>query len=228
MMTLDEMSQLTTLYTQPHRKYHNINHINDCLAELEQYQIDHPDVRNFNLNQLNWCEKALWYHDAIYNPYSKQNEELSALLFEDANPGYLGFNVVSDTILLTAEHLKTHDFSRMDETDPEVSLVQKIVLDIDLSGFGKDRLVFAMNGMNIRHEYYRTSIRDFLDGRMGFYEALVKRPTLYYTKYFNDKYHEQSRHNIEWEMNVIKLSFKENDPSIWSDSMEHAIEKYYR
>lgn len=223
MLNPTELTMLSTLLNESHRRYHNINHIHQCLTELEQYVINNP---TFTIEQYQWAEYALWYHDAIYNPYSKDNETNSMMLFERTiDDNYTGKNIISDAILNTARHLQTIDFSYQ---DGHISEVHKVVLDIDLSGFGKDRMVFALNGMNIRHEYYQTPLRDFLIGRQKFYNELIKRPTLYYTQYFYDKYHKISRENIEWEMNLIERSFKENDLTVWTDSMEHTQEQYYK
>lgn len=216
MITLERMTQLTTLYTQPHRKYHNINHINDCLAELEN--IPHSGV-NFNDRTLVGLdcaiiEDAIWYHDAIYNPYSKLNERRSFDLIPDsANPSYDG--AVREAVLATANHL--YDQSVL-------AITTQIMLDIDLAGFGKERHVFARNGMNIRHEYYNTKLVDFLKGRKNFYDALVKRPTLYYTDYFHHKYHEKSRENIRWEIDLLNRAYAKVDTSIWSEGMMEALE----
>jgi predicted metal-dependent HD superfamily phosphohydrolase len=225
MIALKEMSQLTTLYTQPHRKYHNINHINDCLAELEDFC--HPE---FTSTPRDVVETAIWYHDAVYNPYSKLNEYNSYKMFEDGCQHRLLHQMVrentlvSTIIMLTSRHLETHG---------DLSLEAQVMLDIDLSGFGKDRMTFVQNGMNIRHEYYRTKLKDFLEGRMKFYEALIKRPTLYYTEYFYSKYHTISQDNIRWEMALISEALNtkcrysyEDNLQIWSQGMEAALEGY--
>lgn len=219
MITLEEMSMLTTLYTQPHRKYHNINHINDCLVELEN--IPHWTIltKNMNgINEIDIVESAIWYHDAVYNPYSKQNEYNSAdLLPEITEKNRKFIPAVRHAILSTAFHLITQN---------NLSPAAQVMLDIDLSGFGKDRFVFAQNGINIRYEYYNTKLKEFLEGRYKFYQALVKRPTLYYTEHFYNLYHTKSRENIEWEISLLEDSFKHDDTNIWYNEMQHALEGY--
>jgi predicted metal-dependent HD superfamily phosphohydrolase len=214
---LQEMANLTTLYTQPHRYYHNINHINDCLVELENFV--HPDFTN---DKRSMVEAAIWYHDAVYNPYSKLNEFNSAELVYGHQSAF-----VRDIIKYTARHLEDVSADIEKHIKHEYRQCVQVMLDIDLAGFGKDRMVFAMNGMNIRHEYYNTHLRDFLEGRQKFYQELIKRPTLYYTKYFYDKYHDVSRDNIRWEMLLIDAALRENDVSIWSRSVEISTNNYF-
>ncbi|HZM81033.1 MAG TPA: hypothetical protein VFC19_35365 [Candidatus Limnocylindrales bacterium] len=56
--------ELVARWSEPHRHYHNLDHLRACLDE-----IDDPIIR-----------LAVWGHDAIYDPRSRANEERSALL----------------------------------------------------------------------------------------------------------------------------------------------------
>ncbi|HEX6686013.1 MAG TPA: hypothetical protein VF062_24765, partial [Candidatus Limnocylindrales bacterium] len=56
--------ELIARWSEPHRHYHNLAHLQACLDE-----IDDPVAR-----------LAAWGHDAIYDPRSPANEERSALL----------------------------------------------------------------------------------------------------------------------------------------------------
>lgn len=197
MISLQEMSMLSILYNQSHRYYHNINHIMDCLGELEL-------VSFINSNQRDIIETAVWYHDAIYNPYSSLNEENSLKLFQvgigyDTNKNIL----VESAILATKYHLEYQPLNK--------PLTTEVMLDIDLSGFGKDWITCRAHADNIRKEYYRTNDTDFYTGRLNFLETINQRESLYYTDFFKNKYHEQSKINIKIEI--------ENTKSILSDLM---------
>lgn len=188
MITLEEMAALTTLYSQPHRYYHNIVHIQDCLTELENFV--HPD---FTQDKREIVETAIWYHDAVYNPYSKLNEYNSAMLTKGSEAAY-------ELIMYTARHLE--DVSQDIETHVHKNHRQcaYVMLDIDLAGFGKPELICAQHTVNIRREYYNTTDYDFYVGRLKFLEALSKRKSLYYTEFFYNKYHEQSQKNLKAEI----------------------------
>jgi predicted metal-dependent HD superfamily phosphohydrolase len=66
---------LKTLYQEPHRAYHNLQHIKECLALSGRVRevAAVTEVLTF----------AIWYHDAIYDPKAKNNEERSADLFAE-------------------------------------------------------------------------------------------------------------------------------------------------
>lgn len=195
MITLQEMSMLTTLYTQPHRHYHNINHINDCLTELENY----PGLSSENIRIV---EKAIWYHDAVYNPYSKNNEVNSAMLIPS---GYwMDDNKVREIILATAKHSITQVAKDKDGNETPLPLATQIMLDIDLAGFGKPTPECLQNGENVRKEYYKTNDQDFFTGRLNFLRKIMQRKSLYYTDYFKEKYHAQSQENIKIEMQIAQ------------------------
>jgi predicted metal-dependent HD superfamily phosphohydrolase len=57
-------AELLARWSEPHRHYHNLDHLRACLDE-----VDDPVTR-----------LAVWGHDAIYDPRSSANEERSALL----------------------------------------------------------------------------------------------------------------------------------------------------
>jgi len=53
-------------YSEPHRKYHTCQHLDECFEKLEELRSEaaHPHE----------VEIALWFHDAIYEKQSSQNE----------------------------------------------------------------------------------------------------------------------------------------------------------
>lgn len=206
MITIQEMSMLTTLYSQSHRYYHNINHVMDCLTELENFP--GSCLQGFSYGDRQVVEKAIWYHDAVYNPYSKENEVNSVKLLDG---GYYNSNEkdrVINAILATAKHLETqtHNSTGYDKTP--LYITTQVMLDIDLSGFGKSWDICEKHSENIRQEYYHTEDKEFYVGRLNFLNAINKRESLYYTDYFRNKYHEQSKRNIAVEINVVEMKLK--------------------
>jgi len=67
---LETYNQLLSSYSEKHRHYHNTNHINAVLNQLEQTK--HLATDNDAI------EIALWFHDAKYNILSSTNELDSA------------------------------------------------------------------------------------------------------------------------------------------------------
>ena len=63
---------LLDAYTEPHRHYHTVQHIVECLDLYHQVKKQ--------LEQTLWVELAIWFHDVVYDPQSNENEMRSALL----------------------------------------------------------------------------------------------------------------------------------------------------
>ena len=60
-------------YLEPHRHYHNINHISNMLSNVHVYNLSAVDKIKLHM--------AILYHDIVYDPESNVNEENSALYF---------------------------------------------------------------------------------------------------------------------------------------------------
>ncbi|HEX6106170.1 MAG TPA: hypothetical protein VFZ26_11340, partial [Gemmatimonadales bacterium] len=61
---------LAAAWAEPHRVYHGTGHLRECLAELDGAPADGADRST--------VEAALWFHDAVYDPKARDNEERSA------------------------------------------------------------------------------------------------------------------------------------------------------
>jgi predicted metal-dependent HD superfamily phosphohydrolase len=111
---------LQSRYEERARMYHTPHHVNECLAQLDRAQ--HPEAAN------PLVEYALWFHDAIYNTFSRKNEERSAdaaaqVLARSGRPG-------PDSLLVRRLILATRHGQQPEE--PPLQLL----VDIDLSILG--------------------------------------------------------------------------------------------
>ncbi len=172
-------------YTHPPRAYHNLSHISDCLHEFD-------NVRSL-ASEPSQVEIALWFHDAIYYPMAKDNEEESAELAgqildeEGISKSYI--KGVKDLILLTKHN-----------TTP-ATIDGKIIVDIDLFILGKPEDIFDQYNQNVIKEYeeiIQTITWDrFKEGRIKILKRFLERPSIYYTGYFKNKYEIQAIKNLE-------------------------------
>jgi len=64
---IESFEYLIKKYSEKHRFYHNVDHIEDCLNKLNSTGIRNREI-----------ELAIWYHDIVYNSYGKDNELKSA------------------------------------------------------------------------------------------------------------------------------------------------------
>ena len=67
--------QLIAAYSAPSRHYHNLAHIEDCLAALAR-------IENLSPREREILTEAIWWHDVVYDATRADNEELSAQLAE--------------------------------------------------------------------------------------------------------------------------------------------------
>lgn len=190
---LDAMAQLSILYSQSHRKYHNLNHIHMCLAACDDFY----DNRGFHLMDYSFQDTVfmIWFHDAVYNTHAihPSNEYQSARLYDmycRSNQIHMNTSTANiyDGIIASAYH-------HLDQTG--LSLSQQVFLDCDLHGLGSDYSGFISSGEDILEEYKHLPRPLLIENRHTFMKALLKRKRLFYTDFFYQKYEARARHNIE-------------------------------
>lgn len=173
-------NDLVTRYSEPHRAYHILGHIEHCLDELEL-------ALRFVIN-LEAIELALWYHDAIYDTRARDNEGRSAALairmMADASILDVYGPSVTNLIMAT-RHLTT-------PTDPDAQLL----VDIDLSILGQPGDKFDEYERQIRKEYEWVKQEEFASRRIDILMSLLNRPKIYSTKFFQEKYELQAGRNL--------------------------------
>jgi len=171
--------ELLKRYNEPHRKYHNLKHINDCLAEFSKV---------FHLaKEPNALELAIWYHDAIYEIGASDNEKKSSFLADGIMSGFLVSEELIKTvkdIIVATEHNKI----------PE-SFDAKLMLDIDISNIGSADKFKETNKL-IREEYSLVPDNLFASGRSNILQSFLDRSSIYLTEIFQERYEQSARENI--------------------------------
>lgn len=212
--------KLTSIYSQPHRVYHNMNHINGCLAQLTNLE-----PRDFSVEcdpDLFYAEVdkaiiAIWFHDVVYNPYETGglNESASASFFIDE---VLDMNAIQLSSMFTYGTLKNpKDFfvCRREISDAimatachtieqaDLTFAQKLVLDVDLSGLGATHEIYFRNSDKIRQECEDIPDDIFDANRCKFLEGMLRRENIFYTKYFRSRFQEQAISNMRLDYRYI-------------------------
>ena len=172
--------EIVSSYKRTPRFYHSLKHINGCLDEF-------TDVRSL-LRNPDAVEMAILLHDAVYDVRAKDNEERSAELAKEtikrlSLPDAFG-EEVAKLILATKHDVPPADFEA------------QFMVDIDLASLGCPEKIFDRNRMKVRQEYTHLSDEDFFRGNSAFLRSLLKRPSIYLTLHFHDKYEAQARKNI--------------------------------
>lgn len=177
---------LRVRYSEPHRHYHDMSHIEALLTGLRHMQTP--------LEDPGAVELAVWYHDAIYDPHAGDNEAQSADLLVAELKGR-----VDDATVRRAETMIRATFRHnLPEglTDAEKSDCAAF-LDLDLAILGADPATFDAYDANIRKEYsfvpddlYRPARRAVLEGFLG-------RPRLYFTEPASRRLELPARTNLQ-------------------------------
>ncbi len=179
--SLQIFEALDKAYGEKHRAYHSREHIEACLRHLDTVrdQANNPDE----------IELALWFHDAVYKPFSATNEEESAdwladfLSSQNAEPQQS--NRIFDMIILTKEHA-------LPESNDE-----KLMLDIDLSILGTPSEIYDQFEKDVRREYKWVPGFIFKKKRKEILKGFLERKAIYQTPYFFEALVSQAKRNLQ-------------------------------
>ena len=180
----DELAQA---YSGPGRHYHNLDHIAQLLALLDQHG---QDARGRDAIEL-----AIFFHDAVYVPLRSDNEAASAALARTPLTA-LGateplVREVERLILATRHGTALADAA----SDPNLALL----VDLDLSILGTERAVYAAYAAAIRREYAVVPDLIYRPGRRRVLAEFLTRPRIYATPRLHEAWEGAARANLEWE-----------------------------
>ncbi len=179
------LDSLISRYNEPHRYYHNLEHIYSILDCIDQYQ---ENILDYPILYL-----SVWLHDVIYNTQRHNNEELSA----DFGKQSLSKTSCKKDRIEKCEKLilstKKHE--------PLISDFDNLILlDADLSILGMKREVYLKYSSNIRKEYSLINDETYHKGRTTVLKSLLNKPRLYLTDKMYNLYEFQARENITFEL----------------------------
>ncbi|MEY9359033.1 putative metal-dependent HD superfamily phosphohydrolase [Bradyrhizobium yuanmingense] len=177
-MTRDE---LAAAYAAPGRHYHNLAHIEDCLAALAR-------VEGLSAAERETLSEAIWWHDAVYDPTRTDNEERSAELAEQHVRAELR-QEVGRLIRLT----KTHDV-------PAGDRLGAILISIDLSILGADPARYNAYAAAIRREFSHVAEGDYRAGRARVLRRFAAREVIFPDPVFAASFDRQARANLAREL----------------------------
>ena len=156
-------NEIASKYTESHRQYHNLDHI--------ELMLDLSTVYSFSEE----LQLAIWFHDVIYNPLRSNNESKSAN-YAYLKLSELGFpNNTIQEIKRLIELTKTHN------TSPNDTLGKQL-LDLDLAILGSDPETYSNYVQCIRKEYHMYPDLVYKPGRVKVLKSFLNRDALFQTK----------------------------------------------
>jgi predicted metal-dependent HD superfamily phosphohydrolase len=170
-------------YQAKGRHYHTLAHIGAMLALWEQHRAQLADAQAVGL--------AIWFHDAVYQPTRKDNEEQSAQLarvqLTELGAGEPLINKVEQYILATKRH-------ELAAPDPDLAYL----LDFDLAALAGDEASYRQYAQQVRREYGIYPDLLYVPGRKKVLEALLGRDRLFHQ--LGETYEVAARRNLRAEL----------------------------
>jgi predicted metal-dependent HD superfamily phosphohydrolase len=176
----DTFSQLQSAYAQKHRAYHTPRHIDECLSLFDEF-------KHLAANRAE-VECALWFHDAIYEPMSKSNEERSAIWATEFG-GRVG--VQSESVARIRAHIMaTRHVALPVDND------SRLVVDVDLAILGADPSRYEEFEHDVRREYRWVPGIVYRSKRAAILQSFLDRPRIYHSDPAYERFEGNARTNL--------------------------------
>ncbi len=179
----DEVEQA---YSHKKRHYHTLEHLQNLLNQLLEIRA--------NVQEWTSTLFSVFYHDIVYNPLNKDNEEKSAL-FAEKKMNKLGvqqetIQKVVRIILATKKHLPSTDMDINYFTDADLCIL----------GFPwKDYKQYA-DGVRKEYSIYPDII--YKPDRKKVLLHFLQMNSIYKTAYFKNKFENQAKENLQQELEL--------------------------
>jgi predicted metal-dependent HD superfamily phosphohydrolase len=194
-------SALMHKYTEEHRSYHSLFHLNNLLEELQDYcnyiSLDDSTKRELYLTIL--------YHDSVYDIIHRlsgekvkpgDNENESIKYFKKHR--YLVSNSLSENI--TQNIVNNIEASKYKKFKSEC-----LFGDFDLAALGASWNKYHKNSERIIEEFstYFTP-QEVFTARLQFLSKLLEVDRIYYSEYFYMNYEIRAKENITKDVELLK------------------------
>lgn len=174
------MRRLMRAYEEPHRHYHTLQHLTECLQLLEANRDLAEEAAEVAM--------ALWFHDAIYNVRASDNEDRSAGW---ANAELAKSGVADERIGRVCQLIMATRHPAAPSPGDQALLV-----DIDLAILGASPERFEEYEKQIRKEYAWVPGFVFRRKRRIILQKFLTRPTIYSTPRLGSQLEDVARTNL--------------------------------
>ncbi|HRK66910.1 MAG TPA: hypothetical protein PKY73_05105 [Hyphomonas sp.] len=177
---------LRARYSEPGRHYHSWAHIEALMRHYRRWEATfHRPV------PVLW---ALYFHDAIYDPTEKDNEEQSAILMEREAKDHLP----ADDIAFAATIVRATAAHKVpDGMSQDAAADTALFLDLDLSILGAPTHIYDRYETDIRKEYAFVPEEAFRAGRGAILKGFLARERLYLTDIAHSEWDALARENMK-------------------------------
>ena len=171
---------LIARYSELHRHYHTLQHLDECFGQLAELQ---PLAEH-----LGEVELALWFHDAIYDVRRDDNEARSA---EWARSSALAAGVGREA----ADRVGSLIMFTRHAAEP-AGLDAEVLVDTDLSILAAPAARFDEYERQVRQEYQWVPEFLFRRKRKAILEEMLSRQRIFSTALFHRRHEAAARSNL--------------------------------
>ncbi|MBT2341637.1 MULTISPECIES: HD domain-containing protein [Pseudomonas] len=172
--------ELIRRYCEPHRAYHNLQHLEECLKTRRRVNAACQAPAEIDL--------ALWFHDAIYDPLRSDNELRSAQWLDE---------VACASGLDDETRRRLYDLVMVTRHDGvPASTDEAVLVDTDLAILGASFKRFEEYDQQIQREYRHVPLLFYRQKRRQVLAGFLARERIYTTAPYFDAFEEQARANL--------------------------------
>ena len=191
---LAEGSLLLRGWSEPHRRYHTLEHLGETLTALDELEL----AGALDADEALVGRGVLWYHDLVYDPRAAagSNEHRSAMMARD-HLHRLGvhtttIDAVEAGVLMTDGHQVPSRAAAPRMLDA--------VHDADLWILGAAASRYAAYRVQVREEYAHVADPDFRRGRSAVMAPFLQRARIYRTEHADLGWTQRARTNLAGEL----------------------------
>jgi predicted metal-dependent HD superfamily phosphohydrolase len=177
-------AELEAAYADPDRGYHDLTHLTEVLAHVEELMpADDPDREAVLL--------AAWFHDVVYDGQGDLEERSARRAVEALGGSPLGVEVAR-LVRLTGSHRPADD-----------DRPGQVLCDADLAILAADPDRYVSYTRGVRREYATVPDPDFAAGRAAVLADLLAKPSLFHTDQGRRRWEQRARANVEAEIRSL-------------------------
>jgi predicted metal-dependent HD superfamily phosphohydrolase len=159
------LNRLREEYDASTRRYHTLEHVRQVISICRNL--------TSKTDERMALELTAWFHDYIYDPRRRDNEEKSAEAAVNAIDQLGGSGKLSAQVAEMIALTKTHESN--------ASSLGDMFLDADLAILAAPEATYVEYSSGIREEYAWVTEHDFRKGRTAVLEGMLNRPKLFHT-----------------------------------------------
>lgn len=180
--------RLEAMYSEPHRHYHALAHVDELLRWLVHWRALARAPR--------LIEAAIWFHDAVYDTRRDDNEPRSAELARDALRA-LAWPEAEVARVVKMVRATRHHAADLSDADT------LLFLDLDLSVLAQRTEVYDAYSAAVRVEFAWVDAARYRTGRMRVLESIMARDAIYKTPALHAAWDSAARLNLGRELQAL-------------------------